>query len=757
MTVTVGPEEFINTIFENLDENEHVLLGAQLTKGNGQLTFTHSPWSNKQLSKWKRSRSLGGIYFNVSTVCEPADGDEWRRRREDCIYAYVVVLDDIGTKVAEQPKIEPSYKLESSKGNFQWGYLIEPYDDLGKYEGIVAALGELGFTDKGAGGYTRLMRIPGSINTKPGRANFVSTVTDWKPERIFKLEELAVDLGVDLNNLNVKKQPTASRANGSLPNIEILDPMEAWLRDNGHVVDDTGGDFITIRCPWGGEHTDNDTAGYSPLGRGDGERREQRGFNCFHDHCKTENRNTRVFIDWAVTQGGPEVAVIDPLPWYQDRYIFVESGAEVADMYQRPHGGVWYLGINEWNLANYRRIRVVGRDEPILLKTAFLEHPNTRKARSFAYIPGEGGYTTQFSLPVVNTYVEPTHPKTDQEPKIFLEHMDYLLGDQKDLFLDWLAYKIQKPARRSYAIVMVADKAFGVGRSWIGHMLDRVLQGKVNSASLSQLIGKGTSGEQNFNDWGAGCQFLVVEEAKENMDPSDFFKGYEKFKQMIDMRPVKFRCNPKFGKTRTDYMYFNCLIFTNHSDAMIIPPEERRICVLENPGQRKEIAYYDRLEASLDSDEPQKVYWYLKRRDVSKFDHVYPPVTEAKMLMIEQSKSPAEEVKDLAFEKLAGDIVTQKILLKAIRDAARDLEYVKIENNAGGVGNIVWKNLGSLRLKNTNNGGARYTIDGKQEELRAIRNKGKWRVVDQNRNKQDLLDELNKNIGERFDPLKVPK
>ena len=752
--MTVSSETFIGAIFDGLEPDEYVLLACQKNKSNGQDPyFAHAPWSQRRVEMWGRGRLVGGIFFNVSTVKAPAPGEKWRRRQQDCVCSYVVVLDDIGTKVSEHPPIEPSYKIETSKGNYQWGYIIEPYDDLGRYESIVEGLGELGFTDKGAGGYNRLMRIPGSVNTKLGRDNFISTVTEWEPKRIFDLEKLAVDLGVDLNNLGVKKQPTASRANGNLPNVSILDPLEIWLNDNKHVVDDTGGDFITIKCPWGDAHTTGeDTAGYSPLGRGDGEWVERRGFKCLHEHCVAQH--FAEFRDWAVARGGPDVAGVDPLPWLKDRYTFVASGKEIADMYQRQYGGTWRYGLEEWSMANYRRIYHPDHDRPVLIKTAFLEHPDTRKADALAYVPTAEGFTTLFEQPVVNTYVEPTHLETDQEPKIFLEHMAYLLGDNKDLFLDWLAYKIQKPSRRSYAIVMVADNAFGTGRSWIRAMLDRALQGKVNSGNLSQLIGKGTSGENNFNDWGAECQFLVVEEAKD-MDPSDFYKSYETFKQRIDTRPVAFRCNPKYGKTRDDFMYFNCLIFTNHSDAMIIPEADRRICVLENPDERKDYAYYDRLEAALDSDEPQKVYWYLKRRDISEFDHVYPPMTDAKLKMIDQSKSPIDDVMDMALEKLTGDIITKKVLSKALRAAARELEYAKLESEPGYMVARLWRKIGRLRPEDKN--GARYTLNSKQDELRAIRNREKWIEVDRGRNEKALVDELNLNMEEAFSATNFPK
>lgn len=97
--------------------------------------------------------------------------------------------------------------------------------------------------------------------------------------------------------------------------------------------------------------------------------------------------------------------------------------------------------------------------------------------------------------------------------KIFLEHMAYLIpnAEERECFLNWLAYKFQNPAKRSYAVVLVAEDAFGIGRSWVGNIIEQALEGHVAKATLSQLIGKGTSADKNYNDWAAGCQFLIVD------------------------------------------------------------------------------------------------------------------------------------------------------------------------------------------------------------------------------------------------------
>ena len=63
----------------------------------------------------------------------------------------------------------------------------------------------------------------------------------------------------------------------------------------------------------------------------------------------------------------------------------------------------------------------------------------------------------------MNSWTEPLHSHTDLLPEVFLEHIQYILPiiPEQECFLDWLAYKIQHPASRSYAIVMVADNVFG--------------------------------------------------------------------------------------------------------------------------------------------------------------------------------------------------------------------------------------------------------------------------------------------------------
>ena len=272
-----------------------------------------------------------------------------------------------------------------------------------------------------------------------------------------------------------------------------------------------------------------------------------------------------------------------------------------------------------------------------------------------------------------------------------------------------------------------------------------MLQGGVNTATLPQLIGKGTSSEQNFNSWKVGCQFIVVEEAKDvSLTRDDFYHGYETFKLNVDTKIEEdLRVNEKYGRTRNETAYYNVLIFTNHADAMALPENDRRVYCVENPAERLGYDYYDRLNNALDTDEPRRVFWWLMRRDVSKYDHIYPPMTPAKQRMISDTQSPSDSILEWIRANHPSDVITKTLLKTAIVVAAHDLELEKQMREPSQTTKILWRKIKSLRPKDTKNG-ARYSIEGKQVEVRAIRKYEFWGVVDQKLDRNKIIEEMAK-------------
>ena len=197
---------FINTVFSDVPTDEVVLLSKQ-----NSLRGAFSNGDLNRAKRWIRGKKGAAIYFNVSTVTRPEEGEKLRRRKIDCRATYCFVADDVGTKV-DGTEVPPSWIAETSTGNFQHGYMIERTEDLARYEAFVTEMGVQGFTDPGAEGCNRLMRVPGSVNLKEGRNNFATTITDWHPERRWPLEKLAAEFGIDLNALVKTRGEKSERA-----------------------------------------------------------------------------------------------------------------------------------------------------------------------------------------------------------------------------------------------------------------------------------------------------------------------------------------------------------------------------------------------------------------------------------------------------------------------------------------------------------------------------------------------------------------
>jgi putative DNA primase/helicase len=273
---------FLDTIFGELPEGEMILVSYPGRKGHAQ--FKYAPGVLEKPQSW---------YFCVSSVLDQKPA---RRRGEDCQAIYLVVLDDIGGKYPEPP-IEPSYKLESSAGNFQWGYLLElPADTDATMAAVEAAwrgLCDAGYSDQIAT-RTRVMRLPGSVH----KSGFVARIVDWHPERTFTVEQL------------LQGMAASPRAKGSqLAGIEGDDPLVPWLVSN---LGARPGNPMTVPCPWAAQHTDGrPESAYWPIGSNG---RLSRGWHCMHSHC--EGRTTDHFLAAIAEAGGPRYTTtgVAPIP-----------------------------------------------------------------------------------------------------------------------------------------------------------------------------------------------------------------------------------------------------------------------------------------------------------------------------------------------------------------------------------------------------------------------------------------------------------
>ena len=306
--IDVTIEEFLNAVYRTDCKDEDVCLALQGAKG-----FKHKPESEELLQSIQEAPDAW--YVCASTVKKQTP---MRRRKSDCVHAWCILLDDVGTKV-EAPEVPPSIIMQTSevdgKPNYQYLYLIEPLsldaDGVRYYEACHRSIVEAGWCDGGANGVNRVFRVPGSINLKEGRNNYATTIQHFEPESVYKLHQLMA-----LFNLN----PVYDAANPNFGKEAPLDGVEdkllSWLYENDRILrkNDTG--WYDIRCPWAHEHsTDDVKAGYSPLNEGDAPL--LRGFQCFHEHCK--HKSTIVFLAWVKEQGGSSYDVVGLREFEADR------------------------------------------------------------------------------------------------------------------------------------------------------------------------------------------------------------------------------------------------------------------------------------------------------------------------------------------------------------------------------------------------------------------------------------------------------
>ena len=281
----ITPLDFINTIFPpDLRLPDEVPLIARpdsFINAEGQVIdyYAQKAATGRGLRSVKPGRDAW--YYCVSTVRRRDDG-KIKRTYDDLVGAWVLPLDDIGTK-ATTPPVAPSYIIETSEGNFQYGYLLDPFAvssgiNASYYDNCLASCARAGYNDPGCRTAMRVVRLPGSLH----RTGFVARVVLWEPDRVWELPALMEAMGVAVApGRKVKGTPKPGRYEHL---ADVDDEYYHWLTEHWTIYGHND-QWVYIDCPWRERHTDGaqgpTSTGYSPLDYG----RAGRQFHCFHGHC----------------------------------------------------------------------------------------------------------------------------------------------------------------------------------------------------------------------------------------------------------------------------------------------------------------------------------------------------------------------------------------------------------------------------------------------------------------------------------------
>jgi hypothetical protein len=219
------------------------------------------------------------VYFCISTVKDIPRHAFLKRQLTDLVRTYAIVLDDCGTKVP-LPAVPPTWVIESSPGNFQYGYRLEGGADPAAAAALIDSLIAARLTDPGAGGANRVMRLPGSLNAKPQHNGWRARVTVWQPQMAYTVATLAQGFAV---------VPRAARAPAADRHVQDgPDPVFDWLIGAGMIKDGPNArGWYGLMCPWEENHQT------PPLDHGTDYRPGDPGaFKCLHGSCASQSTAT---------------------------------------------------------------------------------------------------------------------------------------------------------------------------------------------------------------------------------------------------------------------------------------------------------------------------------------------------------------------------------------------------------------------------------------------------------------------------------
>ena len=209
-------------------------------------------------------------YFNCSSFTAGDQGNYVAKKDRVAGY-HALVLDDVGSKVdaAQLNDVEASWRLETSKGNSQVGFILaEPLQDARQVEWLQNAVVAAGLSDAGAMGIARWMRLPVAVNGKVKHRlagfPFTCRLEQWEPLRTFTIDELAATLDLKLAPLLPVSPPATVNVAIPLPRSgdEVFalpaqeNPVLTALRERGWLKGHIGPGIHEVTCPWVHQHTD---------------------------------------------------------------------------------------------------------------------------------------------------------------------------------------------------------------------------------------------------------------------------------------------------------------------------------------------------------------------------------------------------------------------------------------------------------------------------------------------------------------------
>jgi hypothetical protein len=316
-------------------------------------------------------------------------------------------------------------------------------------------------------------------------------------------------------------------------------------------------------------------------------------------------------------------------------------------------------------------------NKPLSVASSWLEWADRNEVSDIVYKPGAGTIVEEGRVRSYNTWkgmgLDPV--RNDELVRLWTEWLElaFPVVEERDWFCCWWASQLQTLGLKlTTGLVLVGVS--GVGKGWVAEIMKRVF-GMPNVAvcDLSVLSGK-------FNADFAMKQLVIVEEAEERSSDAD--KIYGRVKDIITNSHLRVE-----RKGVDAFVVENCaniMLQGNKVDMIKLDEYDRRLGILEVENRKlpdgellaNNDKFWEPRWADMDAM-AAAVYEWLLRYDLSDFNPKgKPPVSAAKLAMVESAHSPRElwvmELRKNPEEVMVvnGEVVDGPVA------TAKELEYV---------------------------------------------------------------------------------
>jgi hypothetical protein len=664
-------QSFVDYLTNIAPEGETVLFVLQKPVKRGGKFVCHNDGSQKyvwipHLPPYKAPLARKSAWYcNTGCFIEDRLEEKLSASAQNCERVAFMVLDDIGTK-SSAPPIEPTWKLETSPGNYQWGYTfaLDDQPTKGEYSAAIKAMADAGFTDPGAVNPVRNFRIPGSVNLKEGRDNFASVLTEFHPEREFTLTEIVTACGVTPGPVDT------ATIRGVYLEDDGLDTVLEWIRERGLLLDPANGEgWYGVVCPNHAAHTTGDPSGrYNPVSR---------SYTCFHGHC--DEWDSERFLRWVEAEGGPKtgyglrddllakklgaaLSKITPTTEYPD-----EAAKVIKEVERRELGRIeksqWYERFayvqaddNYFDLIERREISRSAFNATFRHVPCFSIHNNRRVEASICFdenrqamgahvltgitfAAGESILVADAGLVYGNRWRNARAEAVPGDVSPWLAHAEHMIPDpiEREHVFNVMAYKRQHPnVKINHAVLHAGRPGSGKDTLWAPFLWS------IGGQSLANVTI--VKNEELSSQWGYALEseVIVINELRQ-AEAKDRRALENSLKPVIAAPPETLTVNRKGLHPYKALNRVFVLSFSNERAAISLPSDDRRWFVVWSHAERMTVEDANRLWGWYKAGGFAAVTGWLDARDVSAFNPgAAPPMTEAKSIMIESAMSTAE-------------------------------------------------------------------------------------------------------------------